>query len=624
MRKEVKQKIKKVTVNALYLSVIFFLTGVFLLLFIFVYFARDLPRPERYADRPIAEPTEIYDRTGEHVLYTIYGEERRSVTSLDNVPQHFIDILLVAEDGNFYDHFGVDFQGIARSAILNFQAGRTVAGGSTISQQFVRSSMLTTDRKVMRKVREIVLTLELERRYPKEEILEFYLNQIPFGSNAYGIESAARTYFNKTAEDLTIAESAILVSLIRAPTYYSPYGDNVERLIERKNYLLRRTFSAGLIDREDLEKAIEEDIQYHERRDYLRAPHFVMDIKEKLETEYGDGFLEEEGYKIYTTLDFDMQREAEKMVKEAVKNNRGRNAHNAAITAIDPNTGEVLVMVGSADYYREPYPENCNPGIDCMFDPFTNVATRERQPGSAFKPFVYATAFEKGYGGNDTVIDERTNFGTPSNPYIPRNYDGLFRGEVTLREALAQSLNVPSIKVLDDLAGLKDSVENARKYGIELPRSHDFYGLPLVLGGGDVKLIEITSAYGVFATGGYRNNPTYILKIEDTDGNIIKEHQEAPQLVMRSEVAKEITSILSDNDARAPVFGWNSNLHFPNHDVAVKTGSTDKFRDGWCVGYTSDIVVGVWTGNNNNASMINAPGVSVAGPLWRSFMETTL
>ncbi len=617
-------KSKNVLVNAFYISVILFLTGVFLVLFTFIWFARDLPRPERYSDRPIIEPTKIYDRTGEHVLYTIYGEERRELTVIEDVPEDFINALLTAEDRNFYEHYGVDIGGIVRSALLNLQAGRTVAGGSTISQQFVRSALLTPEKKVMRKVREIVLTLELERRYEKDEILEFYLNQIPFGSNAYGIESAAQTFFNKPASELTLAESATLVSVVPAPSLYSPYGERVDVLLRRKDNLLNSMYQEGHISKEELEEALEEEIVFHRHRDNLYAPHVVMEIKKELERLYGEEFLREEGLKVYTTIDFDLQRKTEEIVKERVQGNISRfNSHNGAAVVINPKTGEILSLVGSADYFGQPFPEDCTPGVNCRFDPNTNVTLRPRQPGSAFKPFVYATAFENGYSDNEIVLDEQTNFGTASNPYIPRNYDGRFRGEVTVRESLAQSLNVPSVRILRDMAGLEESVENAKRFGIELPRSADFYGLPLVLGGGDVKLLEVTSAYGVFATEGYRNEPYFISKIVDKNGNVLQENESTPRQIIDTGVARTITSILSDNEARAPVFGWNSMLYFPNREVAVKTGSTQNFRDAWCVGYTDNVVVGVWAGNNDNTSMVNAPGVSVAGPIWREIISET-
>ncbi len=622
--KKRKSKSKNLLANIFYLLTISFLFGVFLILFAFVYFAKDLPRPERYSDRPMAEPTRIYDRTGEHVLYTIYGEEKRELTIIENVPEHFINTLLTAEDKNFYNHYGIDFYGIMRSALMNLQTGRTVAGGSTISQQFVRAALLTPEKKVMRKVREIVLTFELERRYDKDEILEFYLNQIPFGSNAYGIESATQTFFNKTVNDITLAESATIVSVIPAPSFYSPYGPNLDKLMQKKDNLLRRMYEEGVISKEELDLAIEEEVVFHYGKDYLQAPHAVMRVKSDLEKLYGEDFLKEEGLKVYTTIDFEKQKEVEKILKERVAQNRRFNSYNGAVVVIDPNTGEVIALVGSVDYFGSPYPEGCTPGKNCYFDPQTDVTDRMRQPGSAFKPFVYATAFENGYSGRTTVIDEPTNFGSTRSPYVPRNYDGMFRGEVTLRESLAQSLNVPSIKVLRDLAGLELSVENAKKFGINLPYSASFYGLPLVLGGGDVKLLEITSAYGVFATNGLKNDPFFILKIIDKDGNTIQESKPSLRQVLNPSVAREITDILSDNEARAPVFGWYSPLYFPYHNIAAKTGSTQNFRDAWCIGYSKDFVVGVWTGNNDNTSMVNAPGVNVAAPIWKEVIQTLL
>ncbi len=617
-------KRKKILINLLYGFIAVILSVVLFASLVFIYFARDLPRPERFMDSPTAEPTHIYDRSGNHLLYTIHGEERRDVIEISDIPPHFIDAILTAEDSNFYNHYGVDFQGIVRSAIANFQRGRTVAGGSTISQQFVRSAFLSAERTYMRKIREIILTLELERRYSKDQILEFYLNQIPFGHNAYGIEAAAQTYFNKPAKELSLNESAVLVTLVPSPSYLSPFGENVETLILRKDHLLNRMYQNDLITEEELEEAKEEDLEFSSFSIYLRAPHFVMEVKSQLEKKYGEEFLKENGLQVYTTIDFEMQQKAEKIIKEKAVNNYQHNAYNSALVAIEPNTGEILAMVGSVDYSSEPFPEGCIPGSTCKFDPYSNVAMRERQPGSSFKPFVYATAFQNGYSGDTIVIDERTNFGTVSNPYIPRNYDGQFRGEVTLRQSLAQSLNIPSVKALRDLAGLERSVENARLFGIELPRDASFYGLPLVLGGGDVKLLEITSAYGVFASGGYRNSPIFIKKITDKHGNIIEKNEPTLRRVLSSSIAEEITDILSDNSARAPVFGQNSLLHFPDHDIAVKTGSTQNFRDGWTIGYNSSLVVGVWTGNNNNASMINAPGIVVTAPIWREFFESFL
>ena len=612
--------------TAFYGTLAILFVGIFLGATAFIYFGRDLPRPDDFVSRTVNRPTRIYDRTGENLLYTVHGEERRELISIDDMPDHLIDALLAAEDSRFYNHFGVDIEGIGRSVLINLQERRIAAGGSTISQQLTRSALLTDDRTFMRKVREVILTFELERRYSKDQILEFYFNQIPFGHNVYGIETAAQSFFNKTASELTVAESATLVAMIRSPSALSPYGDNLDALIGRRNYVINRMNSLGFITEEEREKAVNEEPEFSRFRNYLRAPHFVLHVKEQLEETYGSDFLNERGLNIYTTIDFELQRKAEGVAKLMAERNREQyNAHNISMVINNPHTGEILAMIGSADYYGEKYPEDCIPGKSCRFSPYTNVAMRGRQPGSAFKPFVYAEAFRNGYDGDTTVIDERTNFGTENNPYIPRNYDGNFRGEVTLRNSLAQSLNVPSVKVLADMAGLPQSIRLSERFGITTFTEDPYhYGLPLVLGGGDVKLVELASAYGVFATEGLKTPITYISRIEDSSGNIIQRNNTTPRRVLESSVAREITDILSDNEARSPMFGSNSLLHFPDHQVAVKTGSTQNFRDGWAMGYTSDRVVGVWTGNNDNTSMVNAPGLSVAGPAWRVMMEEVI
>ena len=603
-----------------------FFLGLFFGSLAFIYFGRDLPRPDNFVSRTVNRPTRIYDRTGENLLYTIHGEERRELISIDDMPDHLIEALLAAEDSRFYDHYGIDIEGIGRSVLVNLRERRLAAGGSTISQQLIRSALLTHEKTFMRKVREIILSIELERRYSKDEILEFYFNQIPFGHNVYGIETAAQSFFNKSTSELTVAESATLVAMIRSPSALSPYGDNLDALMGRRNYVINRMNSLGYIDEMERQEAIDEEPEFSRFRNYLRAPHFVLHVKEQLEETYGSEFLNQRGLKIYTTIDFELQRKAEGIAELMAERNRGQyNAHNISIVINDPNTGDILAMVGSADYYGEKYPEDCVPGRSCLFDPYTNVAQRGRQPGSAFKPFVYAEAFRNGYDGDTTVIDERTNFGSEANPYIPRNYDGKFRGEVTLRESLAQSLNIPAVKVLDEMAGLPQSIRLAERFGITTFTEDPYhYGLPLVLGGGDTKLVELASAYGVFATEGLKAPIKYVSKIEDSSGNILMENNSTPRRVLESSVAREITDILSDNEARTPMFGSNSMLHFPDHQVAVKTGSTQSFRDGWAMGYTDDVVVGVWTGNNNNESMVNAPGLSVAGPAWRVLMQNAI
>ncbi len=624
--KKIFKKIKGILGTLFYIAATFVFLSIFTISVAFIYFARDLPRPENFVDRTINRPTQIYDRTGEYLLYTIHGEERRELINIDQIPDHLIHALLAAEDSRFYDHYGIDIEGIGRSILVNIRERDLAAGGSTISQQLIRSALLTHEKTFIRKIREVILTIELERKYSKDQILEFYFNQIPFGHNIYGIETASQSFFDKSVSELTVPESTTLVAMIRSPSALSPYGNNVDLLIGRRNYVMRRMNSLGFLSEEETKKYLKEETNFSKFRNYLRAPHFVLEIKRQLEETYGSEFLKKRGLKIYTTLDFELQRRAEGVVSLfASRNSERHNAHNLSSVVIDPNTGEILSMIGSADYFGEKYPEDCIPGKSCLFDPYTNVSMRGRQPGSAFKPIVYAEAFKNGYDGDTTVIDERTNFGTESNPYIPRNYDGRFRGEVTLRESLAQSLNVPSVKVLAEMAGLSQSINLAENLGIAtLTEDPYYYGLPLVLGGGEVKLLEMTSAYGVFATNGLKTPISFISKIEDSSGNLLHSQTTTPRRILESSITEEITDILSDNKARTPIFGSNSVLHFENEKVAAKTGSTQNFRDGWAIGYTSDVVVGVWAGNNNNISMVNAPGLSVAAPTWRVLMENSI
>ena len=629
-RKFYRQIYKRDRKKAIFFSVLKFLGLSFLLLVfaflcLFVYYAKDLPRPEKFTERPFVQSTKIYDRTGKMVLYEMYGEEKREVVSLNEVPPHLHQAVLAAEDINFYHHFGLDIRAVIRAGLADLKLMQPAQGASTISQQLIRSSFLTREKTLSRKIREVILTLELERRYSKDQILEFYLNQIPFGSNTYGVQAASQTYFRKPVSEISLSEAALLAALIKAPSYLSPYGEHREELFGRKDYILDRMAKEGLVTKEEAEEAKKAEINIAKNLQPIQAPHFVMYVKDYLEQKYGEDFLQEKGLKIYTSLDWDLQQLAEKVVKEGGAINKAYMAYNASLAAVDPKTGQILAMVGSLDYFGDPLPKNCSPGKNCLFEPQPNVTLRGRQPGSAFKPFVYATAFKKGYSDKTIVVDEQTNFGTPDNPYTPRNYDGLFRGPVTLRQALAQSLNVPSIKVLANLAGLGDSIQTAKDFGITtLTNPPSFYGLPLVLGGGEVKLLEMVSAYGVFATEGLRLPPVSILKIIDTEGNIIEENEATPKRVIDSPVAQLITDILSDNEARSPIFGPHSPMYFENHKVAAKTGTTESYKDGWIIGYTPSIAVGVWVGNNDNTPMQKEPGMVVAGPIWRAFMETVL
>lgn len=628
--RKIYQKSKK-GLKFIFKSLFFFIVVVVLFLIfstfsLFIYYAKDLPRPEKFIERELFQSTKIYDRTGQILLYEIYGEEKREWVPLEKIPDFLKKAVIATEDANFYQHFGIDLKGITHAVLANLKIKKPLYGGSTIPQQLVRSTFLTLEKTPQRKIREIILALELDRRYSKDQILEWYLNQIPFGRNAYGVQSASQAYFKKNVWEISLPEAAILAALIKAPSVYST---NLEELLNRKNYVLNRMASEGFLKPEEAEIAKKEEIKIIEPSQSILAPHFTLWVKQLLEEKYGKSFLEQKGLKIYTTLDWELQQIAEEIVKEGVKNNKKYNAHNAALVAINPKTGEILTMVGSADYFADPYPKDCTPGLNCKFDPHFNAAVGTknqpgRQPGSSFKPFVYVTAFKKGYSDKTIVDDSPTCWPQAGRKnWCPQNFDGLFRGPVTLRSALAQSLNVPSVKVLDSFAGYLDSIKTAQELGITTLTDPKKYGLSIVLGGAEVKLLDITSAYGVFANDGLKIPPTAILKIEDSKGNIIFENKKNPIRVLESKAVRLLNDVLSDNEARTPMFGPRSNLYFENYQVAAKTGTSEDSRDGWVVGYTTSIVVGVWVGNNDNSPMAKKAAELLAGPIFNSFMKKT-
>ena len=595
--------------------------GLIFALAVFAYFAKDLPNPEELTGRQLIESTKIYDRTGTILLYDVHGEEKRTVVLFEEIPQNMKNATIVVEDANFYHHFGLDFKGILRAFLSNLQGKSGTQGGSTITQQFIKSTILTPEKTYARKIKEAILAIELEIKYSKDEILNFYLNQIPYGSNAYGIEAAAQTFFNKRAKDLNLAESALLAALTQAPSYYSPYGSHLNDLKGRQEYILERMYKFSYITEDELKQAKQEDLRFSPAKTTIKAPHFVMYIKEYLEEKYGKDYVEKAGLKVYTTLDWELQQIAEKILSEQVKKNaKSYNAYNAALVAIDPKTGQILAMVGSRDYFGEIYPKNCKPGKNCLFEPNVNVTIRPRQPGSSFKPFAYSKAFQKGFTPDTVVFDLETEFAVEgAESYKPRNYDGKFRGPVTLRQGLAQSLNIPSVKVLY-LSGVNETLDLAQDMGIETLKDRSRYGLSLVLGGGEVKLLEETAAFGTFATDGIKNQTTAIIKIKDSKENLIEEYSQRSKRIIEPQVARLISDILSDEEARAPIFGSKSNIYIEGIPTAAKTGTTQEYRDGWTIGYTPSLAVGVWAGNNDNTPMNKEPGLIVAAPIWNQFM----
>lgn len=581
-----------------------------------------IPDLEAFDERIVRQSTKIYDRTGKILLFDVHENVQRTVVPLSDISPHMRNATVAIEDAEFYEHRGVKPTAILRAIFANLTSLTFEQGGSTITQQVVKNAILTQEKTISRKLKEWALSLKLEQVLSKEEILEIYLNEAPYGGSFYGVEEASNAFFAKPAKDLSLAESAYLAALPQAPTYYSPYGERREELEKRKNLVLERMLKDDFISESEYDGALREQVTFQPKPDQsIKAPHFVMFVRDYLEKKYGERAIEEDGLRVTTTLDYSLQEVAETIVKRhALENAETFNAENAALVATDPRTGHILTMVGSRDYFDEEIPGQFN------------VTTSHRQPGSAFKPFVYATAFKEGYTPETVVFDLKTQFSTACAPndfsteypcYSPQNYDEVFRGPVTLRNALAQSINVPSVKVLY-LAGLDDALETARDMGITSLTDRDQYGLTLVLGGGEVSPLEMASAYSVFANDGIRNPYVAVLKVEDRNGNELERFEERPFRALDEEVSRQISDILSDNVARAPAFGEQSYLNFPGRDVAVKTGTTNDYRDAWIVGYTPSITVAAWAGNNDNSPMEKKIAGFIVAPLWNEFMQEAL
>lgn len=601
-----KAKRKKIIKRLAIAALVLFISGILGVAGLFAYYSKDLPSPDKINQRKVAQSSKIWDRDHKEVLYELHGEEKRTIVDIENISPYLKNATLAAEDQQFYNHFGFNPATITASFLRNFGADSR-AGGSTITQQFIKNSLLTSEKTYSRKIKELILAIELEAKFEKDEILEMYLNEIPYGSNAYGAEAASQTFFSKSAKDLTLAEAATLASLPKAPTFYSPYGSNTDRLEERKNWVIGQMLDNDYITQEEHDAAVAEEISFKVPDAGIIAAHFVEYVKQILEEKYSEELIKEGGFEIVTTLDLDLQRQAEKVVEEGVEKNKQYGATNAALVAVDPTSGHILAMQGSRSYF------------DYENDGNVNVALRNRQPGSSFKPFAYAKAFEKGYGTETILFDVPTNFG---NNYEPKNYDLSTKGPLTMRDALQGSLNIPAVKTLY-LAGLDQTIDFAEKLGITTLGDRSRFGLSLVLGGGEVKLLEETAAYGVFSNNGKKLPTTPILRIADKEGNIVEDNtnQQADQ-VMDENAAKMISSVLSDNTARSRMIGRLGNvLTVPDVQAAAKTGTTENFRDAWTVGYTKNIAVGVWAGNNDGSLMKrDSAGIYVAAPMWQKFM----
>ncbi len=585
-----------------------------------------LPDLSDIEKREVTQSTKIYDRTGEVLLYDVHEDIKRTIVPFDQISRNIRNAAVAIEDEEFYQHHGIKISSILRAIIADITPGGVTQGGSTITQQVIKNTLLTSKRSPSRKLKEWVLALKLERVMSKDQILALYLNEAPYGGNIYGIEEASKTYFGTSAASTTLAQAAYLAALPNAPTYYSPYGNHKDKLEERKNLVLSRMLANKFITQQEYDAAKKETVAFKPQSDMgITAPHFVLFVKEYLESKYGPRAVNDEGLEVVTTLDANLQAKAEEIVKRnALANKQKFNAENAGLIALDPKTGEILAMVGSRDYFDKE--------IDGNF----NVTLAKRQPGSSFKPFVYATALMKGYTPDTMVFDVPIEFstycnpdGTPQDPadedkcYMPENYDHVYRGPISMRNALAQSINIPAIQFLY-LAGIRDSLQTAREMGITTLTDPDRYGLTLVLGGGEVSLLEMVSAYSVFANSGVRNPYQSVLSVKDRNGNILEQFSPAPEQVLDKDIALQISDILSDNKARAPAFGETSALYFPGREVAVKTGTTNDYRDAWVIGYTPSLAVGAWAGNNDNSPMEKKVAGFIVAPLWHEFMGFAL
>jgi len=586
---------------------------------------KDLPSPSKLTSGDIPLATKIYDRNN-ILLYDIFVEQNRTPVPLSQMPEKLRQATIAIEDKNFYSHQGINpIGGILRAFIATI-TGKQLQGGSTITQQLVKSALLTPERSIPRKLKEMVLAFWVEILYPKDKILELYLNQVPYGGTSWGVETAAEKYFGKNVRDLSLAESALLAGLPQAPTLYSPFGSHPELSKKRQKDVLRRMVEDKYITKEEAEIAEKEELVFIKPKNIL-APHFVMYVKEKLVEKFGEEAVEYGGLKVLTTLDIKVQQQSEATVSAEVDKLTKMRVGNGAALITKPATGEILAMVGSTDYFATPSGSY-------------NVVTAFRQPGSSIKPINFAIGIENRIVTPSTMfLDLPTCFSSVNQPlYCPKNYDGKFRGPVQLRFALGNSLNIPAVKMLY-LNSVSAMVASASAFGLDTYADPSKYGLSLTLGGGEVYMTDMAEAFGVFANGGIRKDLNAILKVTDKNGTVLYENKDSninkdipsqmlingPRTISR-ETAYLISHILLDDNARADAFGRGSKLVIPGHTVSVKTGTTDDLRDNWTIGFTPTYLVATWVGNNDNSPMnpYLVSGVTGAAPIWNKLMTELL
>jgi 1A family penicillin-binding protein len=572
-----------------------------------------LPQPELLVEQGSNQTTKFLDRNG-NLLYEVYVDKRYNPIPLNEIPENVIDATLAIEDKAFYDHNGFRVSSIIRALIANMQSDDITQGASTITQQLVKNVLLTSERTYTRKIKELVLSLMVEQKYTKDEILELYLNNIPYGGTAYGIDAASEKFFGKTAKQLTLAEASMLAGLPNAPSVYSPLNGDPKRAKDRQSTVLNRMVEEGYITKEEAAEALAVTLNFVSQAEFIKAPHFVNLIRDDLNALYGKRTVDYGGLTVRTSLDLSLQNEVQQIVEEEVARNEYLNLSNGAAVVIEPSSGEILAYVGSKDYFST--------DIDGKYD----VARAYRQPGSSVKPYTYALALEQGYTPASIIPDVPTTFITPgSAPYTPKNYNGKFAGLVTFRHALSNSLNIPAVKLMEAVS--PDSlILLGQQLGLTNWQLGNDYGLSLTLGGKEVRLVDHTNAFASFARQGVFKPYTGILSVRDINGIEMFEDSREEIQVLSSETSYLISHILSDNNARVPAFGYRSSLEIPGKTVAVKTGTTDSNRDNWTMGYTPDYMVGVWVGNNDNTPMNRylSSGLTGAAPIWNRIMTTLL
>lgn len=571
-----------------------------------------LPSPSRLTsiDRPLT--TQILDQRGT-LLYQLYEGRNRELVKLEDIPKSLVEATIAIEDKHFFKHPGVDPLGILRAARVNLEQGK-LEGGSTITQQLIKNTLLTADKTYSRKIKEAILAFWAERVYSKNEILQMYFNEAPYGGPAWGAEAAARMYFGKRVTDLKLSESAFLAGLPAAPTEFSPYGSHPEKGKMRQKEVLQRMVEDKYISEQEAFLAYNEELSFRPKTVDIKAPHFVMFVRSILAQKYGERTVSQGGLRVVTTLDLNLQNMAETVVAEEVEKLAPLNVGNGAAMITDARTGQILAMVGSKDYFD---PQGGN----------FNATLALRPPGSSIKPVTYATAFKMGFTPGTVILDTPVTFPNPwGKPYSPVNYDGKFHGPVTIRTALGSSYNIPAVKMLNTV-GIPNMMETAKNMGITTWNKPENYGLSLTLGGGDTKMIDMMSVYGSLAAKGVRLPPEAILTVTDSFGNTLEDNRiPGGKRVLSEEVAYLLANILSDNNARVPAFGPKSLLEIPGYTVAVKTGTSDSKRDNLAFGFTPEFVVGAWVGNNDNSPMnpTLASGITGATPIWHKIMAKLL